>query len=131
MEFNENEETKAEQIQDLIDRAVSNDHSKVEKINNLNEYFAAKSLAKGLFKLSRSFSAAARIAYKEYIDKLKVRFDDLQLLIDYRTLSLCNEFYYEEYLRVFSSIEEYRNYLSLNNLIRSIMGHDRRDDDDE
>lgn len=131
MEFNENEETKAEQIQDLIDRAISNDHSEIEKINNLNEYFAAKSLAKGLFKLSRSFSTAARIAYKEYIDKLKVRFDDLQLLIDYRTLSLCNEFYYEEYLRVFSSIEEYRNYLSLNNLFRSIMGHDRRDDDDE
>lgn len=131
MEFNENEETKAEQIQDLIDRAVSNEHSEIEKINNLNEYLVAKSLAKGLLKLAKSFSTAAIVAYKEYIDKLKVRFDDLQLLIDYRTLSLCNEFYYEEYLRVFSSIDEYRNYLSLGNLIRSIMGHDRRDDDDE
>lgn len=131
MEFNENEETKAEQIQDLINRAVSNEHSEIEKINNLNEYFVAKSLAKGLFKLAKSFSTAAGVAYNEYINKLKVRFDDLQLLIDYRTLSLCNKFYYEEYLRVFSSIEEYRNYLGLGNLFRSIMGHDRRDDDNE
>ena len=36
--MNFEEESKLEQIQELIDTALSNKHNEVEQINNLNEY---------------------------------------------------------------------------------------------
>ena len=125
------EKTKMEQIQNLIDTALSNKHEELGQINNINEYFAAKTLAKGLHKLFTSFMTSANDAYKEYINTLKNRIDNVQLLFDYRVLKQCEKYYYEEYINTWSTIEEYRNYLSSNNFFKSFFGHDRRDDIDE
>lgn len=125
------EETKMEQLQNLIDTALSNKHDKVEQINNINEYFAAKTLAKGLRKLFISFMTSANDVYKEYINTLKNRVDNVQLLFDYRVLKQCERYYYEEYVNTWESIEEYKDYLSSNNFFKSFFGHDRRDDVDE
>lgn len=124
-------ETQIEQIQEIIDKALSNKHSNIEKINNINEYFAAKTLANGLYKLSSSFSKSAVKTYKEYINNLKKKIDVVQLLIDYRVLRQCENFYLEEYFIVLDSIDEYRDYLASNNFIKSLFGHDRRNDDYE
>lgn len=127
--MNFEEESKAEQIQELIDTALTNKHNEVEQINNLNEYFAAKSLSKGLYKLFKSFAKSANIAYNDYIYNLKNRIDDVQSLFDYRTLKHCEKYYYDEYANTWSAIEEYRSYLSCGNFFKSLFGHDRRDDD--
>lgn len=95
--MNFEEETKMEQMKKLIDTALSNKHDKVEQINNINEYFAAKTLAKGLRKLFTSFMTSANDAYKEYINNLKNRIDNVQLLFDYRILKHCEKYYCEEY----------------------------------
>lgn len=124
-------ETQIEQIQEIIDKALSNKHSNIEKINNINEYFAAKTLANGLYKLSSSFSKSAVKTYKEYINNLKKKIDVVQLLIDYRVLRQCENFYLEEYFIVLDSIDEYRDYLASNNFIKSLFGYDRRNDDYE
>lgn len=124
-------ETQIEQIQEIIDKALSNKHSNIEKINNINEYFAAKTLANGLYKLSSSFSKSAIKTYKEYINNLKKKIDVVQLLIDYRVLRQCENFYLEEYFIVLDSIDEYRDYLASNNFIKSLFGYDRRNDDYE
>lgn len=124
-------ETQIEQIQEIIDKALSNKHSNIEKINNINEYFAAKTLANGLYKLSSSFSKSAIKTYKEYINNLKKKIDVVQLLIDYRVLRQCENFYLEEYFIVLDSIDEYREYLASNNFIKSLFGYDRRNDDYE
>ena len=124
-------ETQIEQIQEILDKALSNKHSNIEKINNINEYFAAKTLANGLYKLSSSFSKSAIKTYKEYINNLKKKIDVVQLLIDYRVLRQCENFYLEEYFIVLDSIDEYRDYLASNNFIKSLFGYDRRNDDYE
>lgn len=124
-------ETQIEPIQEIIDKALSNKHSNIEKINNINEYFAAKTLANGLYKLSSSFSKSAVKTYKEYINNLKKKIDVVQLLIDYRVLRQCENFYLEEYFIVLDSIDEYRDYLASNNFIKSLFGYDRRNDDYE
>lgn len=124
-------ETQIEQIQEIIDKALSNKHSNIKKINNINEYFAAKTLANGLYKLSSSFSKSAIKTYKEYINNLKKKIDVVQLLIDYRVLRQCENFYLEEYFIVLDSIDEYRDYLASNNFIKSLFGYDRRNDDYE
>lgn len=124
-------ENQIEQIQEIIDKALSNKHSNIEKINNINEYFAAKTLANGLYKLSSSFSKSAIKTYKEYINNLKKKIDVVQLLIDYRVLRQCENFYLEEYFIVLDSIDEYRDYLASNNFIKSLFGYDRRNDDYE
>ena len=129
--MNLDDESKISQVQTLIETALSNKHSEVEQINNINEYFAAKALARGLYKLKVSFSTEANRSYREYITGLKNRVDNVQLLFDYRTLKQCEQYYHEEYFNVWSSIKEYRDYLSSSNLIRSVFGHDRRDDDNE
>lgn len=129
--MNFEEETKMEQMNKLIDTALSNKHDKVEQINNINEYFAAKTLAKGLRKLIISFATSANEAYREYINNLKNRVDNVQLLFDYRILKQCEKYYYEEYNIIWATIEEYRDYLSSNNFFKSFFGHDRRDDDNE
>lgn len=95
--MNFEEETKMEQMNKLIDTALSNKHDKVEQINNINEYFAAKTLAKGLHKLATSFMTSANDAYEEYINNLKNKIDNVQLLFDYRILKQCEKYYYEEY----------------------------------
>lgn len=129
--MNFEEESKMEQIQDLIDTALSNKHTNVERINNMNEYFAASTLNRGLYKLARSFAVSAKDAYKEYLYNLKNRIDNVQLLLDYRVLKQCEEFYYEEQANVCSSINEYKAYLASSNFIKSLFGYDRRDDPDE
>ena len=128
--MNLEEESKLEQIQELIDTALENKHDEVEQINNVNEYFAAKSLSRGLYKLFKSFARSANIAYSDYIYNLKNKIDDVQSLFDYRVLKHCEAYYYEEYVNTLSTIEEYRTYLFSSNFIRSIFGYDRRDDED-
>ena len=125
------DKTQIEQIQEIVDKALSNKHSNIEKINNLNEYFAAKTFANGLYKLAASFSRSATKTYKEYINNLKKKIDVVQLLIDYRVLKQCENFYFEEYSIMLYQIDEYRDYLASNNFIKSLLGHDRRDDDYE
>lgn len=127
--MNFKDELEMEQIQDLINTALSNKHNNVERINNMNEYFAASTLNRGLVKLARSFAVSAKAAYKEYLYNLKNKIDNVQLLIDYRVLKQCEEFYYEEQANVWSSINEYKAYLSSSNFIKSLFGYDRRDDD--
>lgn len=129
--MNFEEETKIEQMNKLIDTALSNKHDKVEQINNINEYFAAKTLAKGLHKLVISFTTSANEAYREYINNLKNKIDNVQLLFDYRILKQCEKYYCEEYNIIWATIEEYRDYLYSNNFFKSFFGHDRRDDDNE
>lgn len=129
--MNFEEETEIEQIQNLIDTALSNKHVKVEQINNINEYFAAKTLIKGLRRLIIFFMTSANDTYKEYINDLKNRIDNVQLLFNYRILKQCEKYYCEEYVNNWAAIEEYRNYLYSNNFFKSFFGHDRRDDDNE
>lgn len=128
--MNFEEQTKVEQIQNLIDTALSNKHAKVERINNINEYLAAKTLVKGLRRLIIFFMTSANDTYKEYINDLKNRIDNVQLLFNYRILKRCEKYYCEEYINNWVAIEEYRNYLSSNNFFKSFFGYDRRNDDD-
>ena len=96
--MNFEEETEVEQIQNLIDTALSNKHAKVEQINNINEYLEAKTLAKGLRRLIIFFMTSANDTYKEYINNLKNRIDNVQLLFNYRILKQCEKYYCEEYV---------------------------------
>lgn len=125
------QDSNLEQIKELIEMALSNNHAKYEKINNINEYFTAKTLANSLYKLADSFSKTATNVYKEYITSLKKRIDNYQLLIDYRVIKQCEKYYLEEYFNTVAVIDEYREYLATRNFFDSVFfGHDRRDDED-
>lgn len=120
-----------ESVQDLILAAKNNIHTEYTRLNNINEYSAARTLNKGLNKLVWFFSNCAKGAYKEYLINLKNRVDCYQLLLDYRLLKTCEEYYAKERDIVLAAITEFNYYMTSSNIFKILLGHDRRDDENE
>ena len=122
------ENTELEKIsQQLINTALAGKHRKFELITNFKVLLSARLILKANKKIVNGFATVVNNLFDNYITNMTNGIDDLQLLIDAKSMITCTEFYQEECRILRRSISEYLAYLSNGGFIPALFGSRRRE----
>lgn len=104
----------------LIDRALKNEHTKFNYLRSLPELFAARQCKKALNDVIKSFNNTAKKVYLDYLDGIKNNTDRIDLLVSYKQINKCIDFYKKEAEITKDIIKEYKCYLKYGHLFKSV-----------
>lgn len=111
-EFNERQNINNEEdfAKELMDKALTGEHTKREYLRNSSELSVARVLRFATKQIVAGFKAAAKNAFTSYVNNLKNNIDDLSLLLTHITYKKCAEYYQKELDLVRDEIDEFYNY---------------------
>lgn len=117
-------------MEQLIQTALKNEHSKFEFLLNFKSYQLANSTLKpALRKTIRAFKKAKSKSYEDYINKKKKNIDDLSAVNAVRLFNTCIKYYTEELNITKDITNEFFWYLMSGHIIYSLCGYNRREKD--
>lgn len=120
---------KNKHIMQIIAKADKGEHCPSDLLCSIGEYRVAKTYAKAVKKITKMLYKSANNLYREYVSLVEDGEDRLDLLLTHISIKRCADFYYKECLIVNDTITEFKVYARGGNLIRTLLGYARREED--
>lgn len=111
----------------MIEHAINDKNSEFTKLNNMNEYFVARTVRGATKKVIRGFRDSSKALLAQYLKNIEDGVDDPGFLIEYKKMQKCYEFYKVELSVIRDTITEYENHILSKYFFNAILGYDRRD----
>lgn len=118
-----------ELAQGLIERVEKGENIPFEYLSTFSAFLAARSLRTATEKIISGFEKEATRAYDKYLEGLKNKVDNLQLLVNHRFFKKCADFYKKDLSIIENCIEEYKYYVFSWHVVDTLLGIPRREED--
>jgi len=123
------EEHKA-QMMKLIDRVEQNDRTVFRLLKSVREFQITRDIRTAVRYVIIGFKNTATKVMDSYIDMMKQDEDNLELLVSYRKIQDCIEFYKQEYDTLTDMMKEYRCYTRCGHLLANLVFQEERPEQD-
>ena len=113
----------------IIERAMSGKHIQDKFLRNLMEAEVAILYRKGLKKVLKGFEKTLNAMQADYLVSIEAGANFFETLITYAQFVQCYRFYQDEIKLVSDLLVEYYNYVFDNRLLKTLLGYERPDED--